>query len=217
MSTWLTANLGRGVTVDVFQRNVDRIDKFAPTGVGFQEVDEADIPNEWKYIKGTLGPDYAFACEGTHDPIAVLKVWGKITDENIVKGSKGVAKLSPARTVNEAIIDRPGIRFVFQNLHYPRNDARLDAAWADLLRAHKDRLDYWWAQNVPVIWTSDTNRLRFPPLHGHERTLAHHGLDVVRYLPARKGTPSFEKHGDGTINLTIDGHNGQYARGAWKK
>lgn len=213
MPLFVTANLGRHVDTAEFLRNVRAIDDEAGRGtvIGFQEIDEADAPNEHAGLRKVLGDDFGFAGWSTREPIVFGNRWTKRREE-IVKAAKGLVRLSPARSITECVLEHAnGQRLVFLDVHYPRNDPRLVTRWGDVRRKHRERVNYWVARGYTVVWFSDVNRVRFAPLHRDERTLTRHGLDWIRCVEAPGGT-QIEVTETGSIDLTIDGHDAQWAR-----
>lgn len=212
MPLFVSANLGRHVDTAEFLANVRRIDDEAGRGavIGFQEIDEADTPNEHAGLRKVLD-GFDFAGWETREPIAFGDRW-QIRRHDVTKGAPGLARLSPARTITEALaVHHSGAELVFLGLHYPRNDPRLRVRWSDLRTRHKERIDYHHALRRTVVWFSDVNRVRFTPLHPAERTLAHKGLDWIRVVEHPDGA-QVDVEDTGLINLTIDGHDAPWAR-----
>ncbi|GAW54758.1 hypothetical protein [Nocardioides sp. PD653] len=212
----VTANLGRHVNTAEFLRNVRAIDDEAGRGtvIGFQEIDEADTPNEHHGLRRVLN-GFTWAGWDTREPIAFGDRW-KIEHDEVVKAAAGLkigrVGLSPARTITDTVATHAsGAELAFLDVHYPRNDPRLLSRWRDVRRAHVDRIDYHQAQGCSAVWFSDVNRRSFPLLHPAERTLAHHGLDWIRFVPHPDGA-QLRVEDTGSIDLTIDGHEAQWAR-----
>jgi len=209
----ITANLGRGVTRGTFLRNVRAIDDEAGRGtiIGFQEIDEDDTPPEHRGLRRVLGDDFTFAGWDTREPIALGDRWNK-RQEDVTRGATGLARLSPARTITEAVVvHESGAELAALNLHYPRNIPALASRWQVLRAAHRDRVAHHYAAGRTVVWFADVNRVRFAPLMQRERTLAHRGLDWIRCVEHPNGV-QLRVVETGSIDLTIDGHDAQWAR-----
>src|SRR3954462_1383936 len=111
--TVVTANIGRGVSTDVARANIERIaERFPGAFVGFQEIDEADGPDEATLLLSRFpsagGPSHpgpgdgvATAMPGTYafagfsgpgwkraTPIAVPSTWS-ILGQSLKKSSDG--------------------------------------------------------------------------------------------------------------------------------
>ena len=152
--TVVTANIGRGVSTEVAHANIRRIARSVPGAfVGFQEIDEADVPDEAALIPQRFTPvgevpqpgmqdvftdegqpTYTFA--GTKGPgwkratpVAVPSTW-EIVRQSVRKASDGLAGVTPNRVIVTARCrptedaDFPPV--VFLNGHYPL--ARTDEA-----------------------------------------------------------------------------------------
>ena len=145
--TVVTANIGRGVTTEVAHANIRRIARSVPGAfVGFQEIDEADAPDEAALIPLRFTPvgevpqpgmqdvftdegqpTYAFA--GTSGPgwkratpVAVPSTW-EIVRQSTRKASDGLAQVTPNRVIVTArcrpTVDAGFPPVVFLNGHYP--------------------------------------------------------------------------------------------------
>lgn len=212
MPLLISANLGRHVDNAEFLANVRRLDEEAGRGVVFapQEVDEADAPDEHAGLRRLL-PGLRWAGWATHEPIGLGERWTSLRT-GVVKGSRGLARLSPARTITEVVArHESGAALVVLNLHYPRRDPRLWLRWQQLRRAHRARIRYWVDRGYSVVWLADVNRTRFARLHPDERTVAHRGLDWIRFIPAPGGA-RMRVLETGTIDMSIDGHDAVWAR-----
>lgn len=106
---WLVmANLGRGVSEDVFRRSVARIHKaFGDRAIyNFMEVDEADKPNENQIIR-TEFPASNFEYVNRGRLVQTLvgkKAPVKVTDTVVKVASPGMAKVSPARQMVQTTV-----------------------------------------------------------------------------------------------------------------
>ena len=145
--TVVTANIGRGVSTDVAHANLRKIARGFPGAfVGFQEIDEADAPDEAALVAtrfptvnqatGTgMHDELASAGQGTYafagfsgpgwkraTPIAVPTTWNIVRD-SVRKSSDGLAHVTPNRVIVSARcrpVDDPHFPPVmFLNGHYP--------------------------------------------------------------------------------------------------
>jgi hypothetical protein len=209
---FVTANLGRHVNTAEFLRNVEGIDEESGRGtvIGFQEIDEDDTPNEHRGLRVTLR-DFSFAGWDTRVPIAYGNLWSS-RREAVVKAARGLARLSPARVITETImVHKSGAEVAFLNVHFPRKDRRLLSRWLSVEARLKRCLRGHYASGRTSIWTADANRVHLPQLHPAERTLTHHGLDWIRCVE-HPGGVRLRVTDTGSIPLTIDGHDAQWAR-----
>lgn len=158
--TVVTANIGRGVSTEVAHANIHRIaESFPGAFVGFQEIDEADSPDEAALVaarfptaddatRPELHDALASAGQATYafagfrgpgwkraTPIAVPTTWD-ILRQSVKKSSDGLAHVTPNRVIVSARcrpVDDPEFPPVmFLNGHYPL--ARKEAAkplWKD--------------------------------------------------------------------------------------
>lgn len=213
MPLFITANLGRHVDVQEFLTNVRAIDDEAGRGtvIGFQEIDEADTPNEHAGLRQVLGEAFGFAGWPTRVPIAYGDRWRKVR-EDVVKASRGLVRLSPARVITEVVLEHAdGSVLVFLDVHFPRKDPRLFSRWRSVRAKLRARIAYWHERGFTVVWTGDANRVHLERLHPGERTLAHHGLDWIRCVEHPAGA-QVHVVDSGSIDLTIDGHDAQWVR-----
>lgn len=213
MPSFFTANFGRHVGTPEFLHNLRKVDDEAGAGavIFTQEIDEADTPNEHQGMRLVLGDDFSFAGWKTHEPIAFGAAW-EVLEERVVKGASGLARLSPARTITEAIARYGKTEIVALGMHYPRNDPRLLSRWQQLREAHHDLIAHHHDKGRTVVWGSDVNRSQFTLLHRDEYTLARQGLDWIRCIEAPSAHNLIEPRGTGVVNLTIDGHNAPWAK-----
>lgn len=225
--TVATANLGRGVGTPEFVANVRRLkDRIPnPAVIGFQEIDEADTPNEHAVLRDVF-PGRTWAGWATDEgvpvrcPIGVPHLWEIVPGTaRVSSGSGGVAHLTPPRKVVEAVIHpdgQPDLTVAVLNWHSPRNDHRLDDERRDTIAKVVERLDALKVDGRDVLATTDANDLallqHWPGLRATGvRILAHAGLDYVLHLPAPANGLAVEKVKQGSVDLTIDGHNAHWA------
>ncbi len=206
-----TGNLGRNVTINEFERNLDRMIARVPGKnrfFQFQEIDEADTPEEMRMIRAKLGDTHRFAGVKTHVPIAVPKTF-KVSSRLNRVASEGVAGLSPTRHVVQAVVwpdGHPDCKVIANNTHLARSAPRLYQARIDHDQVLREALA------VPTAsWlTGDLNSTDYPQLSRNEQEWVEARLDYIRGYE-RAGV-KFELLQTGSINLTIDGHNAHWAK-----
>lgn len=187
--TIVTANIGRGVSAEVAHANIRRVARtFSGAFVGFQEIDEADAPDETALLvarfpsgeppQAGMHEELASSGHGTYTfagfggpgwkratPFAVPTTWD-IVRQSVRKSSDGLAKVTPHRVIVSALcrpVDDPDFPPVmFLNGHYPL------ARTAVAKRLWRDCHASWTARvgevhdasggGHTVITTRDTNR-----------------------------------------------------------
>lgn len=217
--TIVTANLGRNGRPGEFAENLRRVVAKTPGQhrfFGFQEIDEADAPNEHKQIAAALRPlGYHFAGWNTFTPLAVPPSW-EIQRPVTTPASAGVKHLSPDRKIVQAVVHPEGLpkcKAVAQNTHFARrdNDPRMVKAREDAGEVLEKRVDHWRERGLTSWLTADINTVGYPRIAPGEKRLVAAGLDLIRAYPVTDGC-SLEVVGTGTIDLTIDGHNAHWAK-----
>lgn len=209
--TVVTANLGRGATVEQFEDNVDRILDKAPgksVFIGWQEIDEDDVPREMKYLKKVLKDTHRLVGVNTHVPIAVPKTF-EVKTPFIEKVSDGVKRLQPDRYVVRALVHpegKPDRLVNHTNTHFGRNVPALAESRAEMREfVEKD------IRESRAGWlTADLNEHNAPNLARIERRLVVAGLDVIRAYES--DSVRFRQLDRGTIPLVGDGHNAHWTR-----
>jgi len=209
--TVVTANLGRGATVEEFEDNVDRLKRKVPgksVFYGFQEIDEGDVPNEMKYLREVFGDSHRFVGVKTKVPILVPKTF-EIARRNVEQGSDGVKKLQPDRYVVRAVVFPKGHsdrKVAGVNTHIGRNIPALQDERAEDLRNLRQEL------NKPMAaWlTGDLNKHGFEVITQPERRVVTAGLDYIRTYPS--DDVRFRVINKGTVRLVGDGHNAHWAQ-----
>lgn len=209
--TVVTANLGRGATVEQFEDNVDRIFDRAPgkaVFIGFQEIDEDDKPREMRYIKKVAKDSHTIVGDKTKIPILVPKsfVVKKRFVENVSDGVKG---LQPDRFVVRALVHPDGMpkRLVnHTNLHMGRN--------IEELQQSRRELDDYVGRDLEASragWlTADVNEHNYRAFARPEKKLVTAGVDVIRAYESDDVT--FRQLDRGTIRLVGDRHNAQWTQ-----
>lgn len=214
--TVVTANIGRGETSAAAASNIGRVMtgfkpvlpwKRSPLFVGFQEIDEADGPDEHAILRkaaaGSSIVGFAQLC-----PLVVPPEWAVIHEE-ITKTCQGRPKVTPTRVAVQALAEHrdTGLRAVFVNGHYPHNAPDL---WADCQRMWIEVVERWLDTGYTVITTRDRNRAGTPPalspfevpllepkLIDKITVIQATGKRAVRVVPGKTRR----------VNLTIDGHD----------
>lgn len=213
--TIVTANLGRGASVREFTHNARRLKRDVPGKhrfFGFQEVDEADAPEEFDILKRIFGNTHRFAGVDTSVPIAVPKTF-EIAREQTTFASPGVARLSPHRELVQAVVHpdgKPEAKIVATNIHLGRNIPELKEEREQARITVKERLDHWRDNGVPAWLTADLNSERYGKLSTNEKRWVSARLDYIRGYPS--GGVKMKLLKKGVVNLTIDGHDAQWAR-----
>ena len=207
------ANLGRGATTAEYVDNLDRIfDAWGPRAVFcFQEIDEADQPEEMDILRGRVESTHTIVGEHTAVPILVpnhLRLGGAL----VTPACKGLAKFTPNRVINEAVLHisrnlTPGIL----NTHLPIARPQTASRRLDVRRALRDRA----RAHDAGIWVADTNtHAGWPTIVRGEKTVTDAGIDKAKAWAhtARRVVVSERR----TVHLTIDGHNAHGARVIWE-
>jgi hypothetical protein len=187
--TVVTANIGRGVSTDVAHANIRRVARSFPGAfVGFQEIDEADAPDEAALIVARF-PRVETTPTGMHDeltssgkrtytfagfsgpgwkratPFAVPTTW-HILRQSVRKSSDGLARVTPHRVIVSALcrpVDDPDFPPVmFLNGHYPlARTAVAQRIWKDCQASWTERVEEVHGSSGggrTIITTRDTNR-----------------------------------------------------------
>lgn len=212
-----TVNLGRGGRPGEFSENLARIRLRTPGQhrfYGFQEIDEADEPDEHKALKLTLGAQgYTFAGWKTHVPIAVPPGF-KIKRRIVKVASEGVDHLSPRRHVVTAVVhpdDHPDCLLAFTNTHFARDAEALARVRSEADEVLRNRIRANNKAGLSGFLTADLNSRRYRSLGAHETKIIGHRLDYVRSYEPEDGA-SIEVLDTGVVDLTIDGHNAHWAK-----
>lgn len=218
--TIVTANLGRGVGTKEYLANVDRLERQVPGHhrfYGFQEIDEADAPEERRLLRARLRDTHRFVGLETAVPIAVPRSW-TVQRRVITRASDGIAGISPHRHVVQAVVHPDGLpecKAVAENTHFARDVEVAAKARADADEVLRARIHHWQVRRDWPSWlTADLNSANYPKLAPHgERRLVSARLDVIRaYLPAEDDGVRLVLLDTGTVDLTIDGHNAHWAK-----
>jgi hypothetical protein len=208
------ANLGRGVSAAEFARNLRRVlVAGGPRAVFcFQEIDEADAPEEMDYLRELTSHSHTIVGRNTAVPILVphhLPLFSAL----VTPASKGLAKFTPNRVINEAVIQLgPNLAVAVENTHLPINRPQTITRRADVRKALRART----RAHAAGVWVADTNTHRgWPEIAKGERKVIDAGIDKAKaWAPAdRRVVVEWTR----TVDLTIDGHDAHGARLWWEK
>lgn len=216
----ITANIGRHQSVQHTRSDFENIRRLGGI-VGFQEIDEADAPDEHALLKTVMGRSHTLCGMGHLVPIAVPKSW-VVTSCRDEFGADGVAKWSPARfftvvtvKVPQSLLDkarkRPEKIFAVINCHYPAGayhgtrppqaKAELRDRWDEMYKKHRELVKNYADKGITVFWTGDSNRAEMPKTHAREVQVVTAGIDNVCYVEGKvKVKPVFK----GARNLYSD-------------
>lgn len=209
--TLVTANLGRKATLGEFKDNVMRMKRQIGTRgvfIGFQEIDEDDRPEEMSFIRSVYKDTHRFVGTNTHVPIAVPRSFE--IDKSVIKqGSSGVAHLQPNRHVVKVVVRPADLKtkrqFAMLNTHFGRDIPELEEE-----RREDDRLlRSMIGDELASFVTLDANTENYPFLDRQEQKLVTARIDYIRAVE-RPGT-HIRLFDTGSVRLTGDGHNAQWA------
>lgn len=214
MHLW-QANLGRGVSIAEFEWNLSRIlDEVIPQRALFlpQEVDEADTPEEADTIAFALRKTHRVAGGNTAVPIWVPRHLA-LLDEDQTLGCNGLARFTPHRPINEALIGiSSGLEVGALNFHLPILRPQTLGRRREVRQAAR-RVAGKYDMGV---WAADTNtRIGWPRIAKGEKSVINAGIDKSKAW-APKGwrvTVSDRR----TVALSIDGHDAHGARIRWER
>lgn len=203
------ANLGRGVSVAEYVANLDRIlEAWGPRAVYcFQEIDEADKPEEMDILRGRVYPTHTIVGERTAVPILIPHHLA-VTDTLVTPACKGLALFTPNRVINEAVVRLgPNLAPAILNTHLPIARPETAGRRLDVRRALRERA----RAHDAGVWVADTNsHSGWPTIVRGERTVTDAEIDKAKAWAqtARRVVVSERR----TVQLTIDGHNAHGAR-----
>lgn len=188
--------------------------------VGFQEIDEADTPNEHAILKRIFRRRQVVHLSG-HEPM-VLPRSTKLVTSYRIHAAPGIPHVSPARYLNVSVVQM-GVfkkrKFAFINTHYvagafnnkvESTQKERVASWEQHFAVHKKEVEDLIAQGISVIWTGDVNRIHpvMPLLVPGERRLRVKGMDIVSVIEAKDGV-KFKYLNGGSVKTHSD-HDVQY-------
>lgn len=209
-----SANLGRGVSAAEFTANARRLRAEHPHGgVGFQEIDEADTPDEHKIAADTWPDDREWCGFNTRVPILAPRAW-TIVHQGRTHASDGLKRQSPPRVIVEAVLRHQHSNtlppLVWLNCHAPRRHPLLVTRRRAFRRALRKRIAHWHRHGYSVVVTIDSNGIPMR-LHRDQVVLHRVGIDWIVFVPHPNGV-QLDVRERGVIDLTIDGHNAPYVR-----
>jgi hypothetical protein len=222
----ITANIGRKASVQHTRADFETIKALGGI-VGFQEIDEADVPPEHELLKAVLSGKFNLYGMEHFVPIAVPKDY-QVVGTHSVFATGGVAHYSPTRfftvvTVKtpqglvDKLLKRDQKIFVVINTHYPAGGYHGDRPaaakqelknhWDEQFAKHKELIKHYADKNITVFWTGDVNRTTMPKVHPREKQIVTVGIDSVSYV---EGGVKVKVLRTGHAALYSD-HNAQYA------
>jgi hypothetical protein len=212
------ANIGRGAPPAVVKRNIVKIRRaFAVDPlVLWQEINEADAFDQMAMIRKVFGPRYEHAAANMREPISVPKTEFEPGKTRVSKIMDGVAvskpgPASPNRFVITSMATPKGCEeeVAFVNTHFANFPPGSDK-WDQCLRGLRNVLDVLHENGVTAVWEGDTNAEgRMPKVHPKERRIISTRDDYMGIVPGRTRVIV---HGTGKVRMTIDGHDGIWAR-----
>lgn len=211
MHLW-QANLGRGVSVAEFERNLQRIlDEAGDRAVvGFQEIDEADRPEEMDCLVELTRTTHRIVGRHTAVPI-IVPLHLELLDQEQTPACKGLALFTPNRVVNEAHIELGnGLDVGVLDTHLPLERLVTLNRRRQVRQTLRERATSYDAG----AWLADTNTHRgWPRIVRGEQTVTDAGIDKAKAW-APDGWRLEVTHRR-TVPLTIDGHDAHGARLMW--
>lgn len=208
------ANLGRGVSAAEFTDNLDRVLDAAGARavICLQEIDEADAPAEALILWARSRKTHYIIGRRTAVPILVPKHL-RLFSALVTPACKGLAKFTPNRVVNEAVIQLgPNLAVGVLNTHLPLNRPQTITRRREVRRALRQRA----RSHEAGIWVADTNtRVGWPTIAPGEKSVISAGIDKAKaWAPDdRKVVVEWRR----TVPLTIDGHDAHGARLWWER
>lgn len=210
MHLW-QANLGRGVSSAVFEGNLVRILKAGgPRAVyAFQEIDEADAPEEMDILRRLTADTHTIVGGNTAVPILVPHHIG-LLDSWATPACKGLAKYTPNRVVNQALIElTPSLTALILNTHLPINRPQTLTRRREVRQTLRQQARNW----DTGVWVADTNtHVGWPRIAKGEKSVINAGIDKSKAW-GPKVTVSDRR----TVALSIDGHDAHGARIRWER
>lgn len=213
MIVW-QANLGRGVTAARFRANARKVlDAGGSRAVFcFQEIDEADLPNEMDYLTDVTARTHVAVGVRTAVPIFVPRHL-PVLDERLTLGCRGLAKFTPNRPINEVVVSvGPNLDVALFNFHVPLDRPQTESRRTQIKRNVKTRA----RRHDNGMWVADTNHHRgWPTIVPGERSVVDAGIDKGKAWAGegRRVVVSDRR----SVNLTMDGHDAHGARVRWER
>jgi hypothetical protein len=207
------ANLGRNVDRYEFERNLRAVlDAAGPRAViCFQEIDEADAPEELEIISRLTRNTHVIVGGNTAVPILVPRRVRILGDRQTL-AARGLALFTPHRPINEVLLElRPDLRIVVLNTHLPIDRVQTFTRRLQVRRKLRARANARLQQLFGGVWVADTNTRRgWPTIVKGETTVINAGIDKSKaWAPPGYRVEVSERQ---SVDLTIDGHNAHGAR-----
>jgi hypothetical protein len=208
------ANLGRGVSTGEFRLNLRRVlHAGGPRAVFcFQEIDEADGPEEMDYLRELTDHSHRIVGVRTAVPILVPRHIEIIGGWQTL-ACRGLAKFTPNRPLNQAQLRiGPNLDVTVLNFHVPLDRPQTHGRRASVRRHVRAE-----AKKHPNgVWVADTNTHRgWPTIRDGEHAVTDAGIDKAKAWAAAGRKVVVSDHA--TVNLSIDGHDAHGARVRWEK
>ena len=240
MKLW-QANVGRGADKAKFRRNIAKVKRAAgPRAViNFQEIDEADVPNEmddiawlWRWTHKVIG-------DGLAVPILVPKRYDTF-GHRVVLGSSGLAKFTPHRPINRIGISLPSSNSVRAelgvtsldvydfNFHVPISRAQTQKLRGGMIEKVQEAAGDVKELGYGGVWVADTNWRKardgaLPRIVPGEKPViggrvgTHAEIDVAKAWAGDRSGLRVVVRNRRHIDLTIDGHNAHGADLLWER
>lgn len=217
MKLW-QANLGRGVDVAEFKLNMRRVLNAGGRRAvfAFQEIDEADRPEEHEYLRWLVRDTHTIFGALTAVPILVPKHL-EVVATRVTHGCDGLAKFTPNRPIVEVTVRLPsGLEVSGHNFHLPINRPQTAGRRADVRRAVRSRVETNRRLGRAGWWTADTNtHIGWPTMARGERPAIEAGIDKAKaWAPDGREVRVTDRR---TVDLTIDGHDAHGCDIRWPK
>lgn len=214
------ANLGRGVSPDKFERNLSRVLHAGGHRAvyAFQEIDEADDPNEMLILRRLTDHTHRIVGSNTAVPILVPRHLPLVGTQQTL-ACKGLAKYTPNRIVNEALVQLgPNLQVAILNTHLPLNRPATASRRRDvretLRRRARARVE------MAGVWVADTNtRHGWPSIVHDEESVIDAGIDKAKaWAPRGRHVISVTERRNVKleVDLSIDNHDAHGARIWWR-
>lgn len=214
MRLW-QANFGRNVGPAEFRLNARRVLHAggARAVYAFQEIDEADRPEEMDYLAHLTRRTHTIVGKQTAVPILVPRQF-EIVGERITLGCMGLAKFTPHRPINEVELEiGPNLTVGLLNFHNPLDRPETQGRRAQVIATAQSRAE----AHENGAWIADTNwrRGRFPRIAEGERPVIRAGIDRSgAWADADRRVVVRDRR---TISLTIDNHDAHGAQLRWER
>ena len=233
------ANVGRGADKAKFRRNIAKVKRAAGARavICFEEIDEADVPNEMDDIHWMFRWTHKIIGDGTSVPILVPKRYDTF-GHRVRVGSPGLAKFTPHRPINRIGITLPISNRVRSELgvtsldvygfgfHIPISRPQTQELRDNMVKAVLEETTEVRELGYSGWWSADTNWRKardgaLPRMAPTEVKViggaigTHAEIDVSKAWAGRNSGLRVVSRNARTIDLTIDGHNGHIKDVLW--